>query len=55
VTISGGGLSGTYTRGIAIEGDSFDGCDWRGVFDSATEAHGTYSLQDSFDCPYEVT
>jgi len=54
VTISGGGLSGTYTPGIAIEGDSFDGGDWRGVLDLATEAHGTHRLQDSFDCPCEV-
>jgi hypothetical protein len=55
VIISGGGISGTYTPGIAIEGGSFDNGDWSGVFDSSTEAHGTYSLQDSFDCPYEVT
>jgi len=54
VIISGGGISGTYTPGIAIEGGSFDKGDWSGVFDSSTEAHGTYSLQDSFDCPYEV-
>ena len=54
VVISGGGISGTYTPGIAIEGGSFDTGDWSGVFDSSTEAHGTYSLQDSFDCPYEV-
>lgn len=55
VTISGGGISGTYTPGIAIEGGSFDEGDFGGVFDSSTEAHGTYSLEDSFDCPYEVT
>jgi hypothetical protein len=54
VIISGGGISGTYTPGIAIEGGSFDNGDWSGVFDSSTEAHGTYSLEDSFDCPYEV-
>ena len=50
----GGGISGTYTPGIAIEDGSFDNGDWSGVFDSSTEAHGTYSLEDSFDCPYEV-
>lgn len=55
VIISGGGISGTYTPGIAIEGGSFDKGDFAGVFDSSTEAHGTYSLEDSFDCPYEVT
>ena len=54
VIISGGGISGTYTPGIAIEGGSFDSGDWTGVFDSSTEAHGTYNLQDSFDCPHEV-
>jgi hypothetical protein len=54
VIISGGGISGTYTPGIAIEGGSFDEGDFAGVFDSSTEAHGTYSLEDSFDCPYEV-
>jgi len=54
VVISGGGISGTYTPGIAIEGASFDKGDWSGVFVSSTEAHGTYSLEDSFDCPYEV-
>lgn len=54
VIISGGGISGTYTPGIAIEGGSFDSGDWSGVFGSPSEAHGTYSLQDSFDCPYEV-
>jgi len=54
VIISGGGISGTYTPGIAIEAGSFDTGDWSGVFDSSTKAHGTYSLQDSFDCPYEV-
>lgn len=55
VIISGGGISGTYTPGIAIEGGAFDSGDWSGVFDSSTAAHGTYSLQASFDCPYEVT
>lgn len=55
VVISGGGISGTYTPGIAIEGGAFDSGDFSGVFDSSTAAHGTYSLQDSFDCPYEVT
>ncbi len=55
VLISGGGISGTYTPGIAIEGGAFDSGSFSGVFDSSTEAHGSYSLQDSFDCPYEVT
>jgi hypothetical protein len=55
VIISGGGISGTYNPGIAIESGAFDKGDWSGVFDSSTEAHGTYSLQDSFDCPYEVS
>jgi hypothetical protein len=55
VTISGGGISGTYIPGIAIEGGAFDSRDFSGVFDSSTAAHGTYSLQASFDCPYEVT
>lgn len=54
VIISGGGISATYTPGIAVEVGSFDSGDFSGVFDSSTEAHGTYSLQDSFDCPYEV-
>jgi hypothetical protein len=54
VIVSGGGISGTYTPGIAIEGGAFDNGDWTGVFDSSSEAHGTYSLEDSFDCPYEV-
>jgi hypothetical protein len=55
VVISGGGISGTYTPGIAIEGGAFDGEGFGGSFDSSTEAHGTYSLQNSFDCPYELT
>ena len=55
VSISGGGISGTYTPGIAIEGGAFDSGDFSGVFDSSTVAHGTYNLEDSFDCPYEVT
>ncbi|MDO8392580.1 MAG: hypothetical protein Q7V57_19065 [Actinomycetota bacterium] len=54
VLISGGGITGTYTPGIVIIDGSFDNGDWNGVFDSSTEAHGKYSLQDSFDCPYEV-
>lgn len=54
VTISGGGISATYTPGIAIEDGAFDNGDWTGVFDSATEAHGTYDLSNSFDCHYEL-
>lgn len=54
VIISGGGISGTYTPGIAIEGGVFDKGDWRGVFDSPTQAHGVYNLKDSFDCLYEI-
>ena len=53
--ISGGGISATYTPGIAIEAGSFDGGSLSGTFDSSTEAHGTYDLEDSFDCPYELT
>lgn len=53
--ITGGGTSNTYTPGIAIEAGSFEGGDLSGVFDSSTEAHGSYSLQGSFDCLYEVT
>ena len=53
--ISGGGTSNTYTPGIAIDSGSFEGRDLSGVFDSSIAAHGTYSLQGSFDCPYEVT
>ena len=55
VLISGGGISATYTPGIAIEGGSFNQGDFSGVFDSSTAAHGTYRLEESFDCPYEVT
>lgn len=55
VTISGGGLTGTYTPGIAIQGNSFDNGTWSGTFDSSTEAHGSYDLQEAFDCPYLVT
>ena len=54
VIISGGGISGTYTPGIAIADGSFDNGDWSGVFVSSREANGTYSLQDAFDCPYEI-
>ncbi len=55
VTISGGGMSSTFTPGIEIEGDAFDAFGLSGEFDSPTVARGTYDLQDSFDCPYVLT
>lgn len=54
VSISGGGITGTYTPGIAVAGGGFDNGELAGTFDSATEAHGTYNLKDTFNCTYEV-
>jgi len=52
--ISGGGISSTFTPGIEIQDDRFEVSGWSGEFDSAMEAHGTYSLQSTYDCPYTL-